>query len=104
VSLKLLTALALIVAAPAAAQDRTVKIQVPFAPGGGTDILTRIIAPKLRLNGAVRDVMRMPDVAASLDKTGLAPLAMTAEEFSAYVRRENERWAAVVKAAGIKAE
>jgi len=59
---------------------------------------------QLRLNGAVRDVMRMPDVAASLDKTGLAPLAMTADEFTAYVRRENERWAAVVKAAGIKAE
>jgi tripartite-type tricarboxylate transporter receptor subunit TctC len=59
---------------------------------------------QLRLNGALRDVMRMPDVAASLDKTGLVPLAMTADEFTAYVRRENERWAAVVKAAGIKAE
>jgi len=57
-----------------------------------------------RLNGAVRDVMRMPDVAVSLDKTGLLPLTMTAEEFTAYVRKENERWAAVVKAAGIKAE
>jgi len=57
-----------------------------------------------RLNGAVREVMRMPEVAASLDKTGLLPLVMTAEEFHAYVRKENERWAAVVKAAGIKAE
>jgi tripartite-type tricarboxylate transporter receptor subunit TctC len=57
-----------------------------------------------RLNGAVREVMRQSDVAASLDKTGLLPLVMTAEEFHAYVRKENERWAAVVKAAGIKAE
>jgi tripartite-type tricarboxylate transporter receptor subunit TctC len=57
-----------------------------------------------RLNGAVRDVMRMPEVASSLDKMGLLPLTMTAEEFAAYVRKENERWAAVVKAAGIKAE
>ena len=57
-----------------------------------------------RLNAAVRDVMRMPDAAASLDKMGLLPLTMTAEEFAAYVRKENERWAAVVKAAGIKAE
>ena len=55
-----------------------------------------------RLNGAVREVMRMPEVAASLDKMGLLPLTMTAEEFAAYVRKENERWAAVVKAAGIK--
>jgi tripartite-type tricarboxylate transporter receptor subunit TctC len=57
-----------------------------------------------RLNGAVREVMRLPDVAAALDKSGLLPLTMTAEEFAAYVRKENERWAAVVKAAGIKAE
>jgi len=57
-----------------------------------------------RLNAAVRDVMRTPEVAASLDKMGLLPLTMTAEEFAAYVRKENERWAAVVKAAGIKAE
>jgi tripartite-type tricarboxylate transporter receptor subunit TctC len=57
-----------------------------------------------RLNAAVRHVMRNPEVAASLDKMGLLPLTMTAEEFAAYVRKENERWAAVVKAAGIKAE
>ncbi|HUQ75831.1 MAG TPA: tripartite tricarboxylate transporter substrate binding protein [Burkholderiales bacterium] len=57
-----------------------------------------------RLNGVVREVMRMPEVAASLDKMGLLPLTMTAEEFAAYVRKENERWAAVVKAAGIKPE
>jgi tripartite-type tricarboxylate transporter receptor subunit TctC len=57
-----------------------------------------------RLNGAVREVMRLPDVAASLDTSGLLPLTMSADEFNAYVRKENERWAAVVKAAGIKAE
>ena len=45
--MKLLAALALFAAAQALAQDRTIRIQVPFAPGGGTDILTRIIAPKL---------------------------------------------------------
>lgn len=57
-----------------------------------------------RLNGAVRDAMRMPEVAASLDKSGLVPLIMTTDEFAAYVRNENERWAAVVKAAGIRLE
>jgi len=57
-----------------------------------------------RLNGAARDVMRMPEVAASLDKSGLLPLVMTTEEFTAYVRRENERWAAVVRTAGIKTD
>lgn len=57
-----------------------------------------------RLNAATRDVMRLPEVAAGLDKMGLLPLTMTAEAFAAYVRKENERWAAVVKAAGIKPE
>jgi tripartite-type tricarboxylate transporter receptor subunit TctC len=57
-----------------------------------------------RIGGAVREVMRMPDVAASLDKSGFVPLNMTADEFVAYLRKDSERWAAVVRAAGIKAE
>jgi tripartite-type tricarboxylate transporter receptor subunit TctC len=57
-----------------------------------------------RIGGAVREVMRMQDVVGSLDKSGLVPLSMTADEFVAYLRRDTERWAAVVKAAGIKAE
>jgi tripartite-type tricarboxylate transporter receptor subunit TctC len=57
-----------------------------------------------RLNGAVREVMRLPEIAASLEKTGILPLVMTAEAFHAFVKKENERWAAVVKTAGIKVE
>ena len=59
---------------------------------------------QIRIGGAVREVMRMPDVVASLDKSGLVPLNMTTDEFVVYLRRDTERWAAVVKAANIKAE
>ncbi|MBL8383206.1 MAG: tripartite tricarboxylate transporter substrate binding protein [Burkholderiales bacterium] len=57
-----------------------------------------------RLQAALRDVMRLPDVASSLDKAGLIPTPGTPEEFTAFVRKDMERWAAVVKAAGIKVD
>ena len=57
-----------------------------------------------RLQAGLRDVMRMPDTIASLDKAGLLPTSGTNEEFIAFVRKDMERWAAVVKAAGIKVE
>ncbi len=57
-----------------------------------------------RLQGALREVLRMPDIQASLDKAGLLPMGGTAEEFTAFVKKDMERWAAVVKAAGIKVE
>jgi tripartite-type tricarboxylate transporter receptor subunit TctC len=48
--------------------------------------------------------MRLPETAASLDKAGLLPLSMSADAFIAFVKKENERWATVVKAAAIKME
>lgn len=59
---------------------------------------------QLRLQAALREVMRMPDIQAGLDKAGLLPMGGTADEFTAFVKKDMERWAAVVKAAGIKVE
>ncbi len=57
-----------------------------------------------RLNAAARDVIRLPDIGASLDKAGLVAMTGTVEEFTTFVKKESERWAAVVKAAAIKVE
>ena len=57
-----------------------------------------------RLATAFREVLRMPDVAASLEKAGLIVTGGSTEEFTAFVRKDMERWAAVVKAANIKVD
>jgi len=43
----LAVALATLGSSSVVAQDKAVRLQVPFATGGGTDILARIIAPRL---------------------------------------------------------
>lgn len=67
-----------------------------FAPAGTPK------AVQARLHDAVATVMRMPDVVASLDKAALQPMTGTTEEFTAFIKKDLDRWAAVVKAANIK--
>jgi tripartite-type tricarboxylate transporter receptor subunit TctC len=57
-----------------------------------------------RLDAASREVLRLPDVVASFEKSGLVPMSGTPQEFAAFVRKDMERWADVVKSAGIKVE
>ena len=57
-----------------------------------------------RLNGAVTEAMKTPEMVAVLDKIGLQPLALTPADFARLVRAEHDRWAGLVKATGFKAE
>jgi tripartite-type tricarboxylate transporter receptor subunit TctC len=57
-----------------------------------------------RLNQETRKVLRMPDVQEKLATLGAEPMAMPPAEFDAFIRREIATNAALVKAAGIKAE
>ena len=59
---------------------------------------------QLRVYSAARDVLRLPDVVASFEKAGLQAMGGTQEEFAAFVKKDMERWATVVKAAGIKVD
>ena len=57
-----------------------------------------------RLNKEAVAVLRMPELGARLANDGTEIIAGTPEEFGAYLRAETEKWAKVVKAAGIKPE
>ncbi|HVV60721.1 MAG TPA: tripartite tricarboxylate transporter substrate binding protein [Pseudolabrys sp.] len=55
------------------------------------------------LNKEVGAVLALPDVKAKLLPQLIYPTPSTSEAFGAFVRQDTERWAEVVKAAGIKA-
>ena len=55
-----------------------------------------------KINADVNKALASPDLADRLTKLGTLPMRMSASEFNAYVRREVEETAKVLKAAGIK--
>jgi tripartite-type tricarboxylate transporter receptor subunit TctC len=54
-----------------------------------------------RFTAAVKDALAAPQIASRLVAIGSEPLYMTPAETEAFVRQEFDRWAPVVRAAGI---
>ena len=57
-----------------------------------------------KLNAEINKAINRPDVKAAWDKQGAVALVMSPAEFDAYLRKDIEKWAKVVKTAGLKAE
>jgi tripartite-type tricarboxylate transporter receptor subunit TctC len=57
-----------------------------------------------KLNAEINKAINRPEVKAAWDKQGAVPLAMSPSEFDAFLRKDIEKWAKVVKSAGIKAQ
>jgi tripartite-type tricarboxylate transporter receptor subunit TctC len=57
-----------------------------------------------RLNAEVLAALAHPEVAPRLVETGATPRRMSAAEYTAFIASEVQRWGAVVRAAGIRAE
>jgi tripartite-type tricarboxylate transporter receptor subunit TctC len=57
-----------------------------------------------RLNAALREVLATPEIKARFDSLGSRIVASSPEDFRKYLTAESGRWAATVKAAGIKKE
>jgi tripartite-type tricarboxylate transporter receptor subunit TctC len=55
-----------------------------------------------KLHAEVTKILADPVIKAKADASGLFPATSTPAEFAAFIRREAERWSAVVKETGIK--
>ena len=80
-------------------------------PGYDATIWLGLMAPKGtpkavvdRLNEAVTKVTGSAEVKAAWGKQGAAPIVLTAEAFDKYIKDDIEKWAKVIKTAGIKAD
>ncbi len=80
-------------------------------PGYEATIWLGIMAPAntpkpivARLNAEIGKIINRPDIKAAWQKQGAVPMTMTPAEFDAYLRKDIEKWAGVVKVSGAKAQ
>jgi tripartite-type tricarboxylate transporter receptor subunit TctC len=78
-------------------------------PGYEATIWLGVMAPKGTpqevigfLNAAINKVIELPDVKAAWLKQGAVPMVKTPQEFDAFLRKDIEKWANVVKVSGAK--
>jgi tripartite-type tricarboxylate transporter receptor subunit TctC len=57
-----------------------------------------------RLNQEINGGLANPTIKSRLAEVGTVPMIFTPTEFGAYIAAESDKWAEVVKFAGIKAE
>ncbi|MBV9558679.1 MAG: tripartite tricarboxylate transporter substrate binding protein, partial [Pseudolabrys sp.] len=76
-------------------------------PGYEATIWLGLMAPKgtppeivNKLNAEVNKVVELPAVKDAWEKQGAVPMHMTVAEFGAYLRKDNDKWAEVVKVSG----
>ena len=77
--------------------EATIWIGVMAPKGTPKDVITF-------LNGSINKVINRPDVKEAWLKQGAVPLVKTPEEFDAYLRKDIEKWANVVKVSGAKVQ
>lgn len=57
-----------------------------------------------KLNAEIVRIMRLPDVQERLPKQGLTFVAMTPQQYADFTRSERDKWGALVKAVGARAD
>lgn len=78
-----------------------------YSASGWYGIVAPAATPKdviARLNSELIRILRTPDIADRLNGMAAEPAPGTPEQFGSFLRAEIDKWAKVVKAAGMKAE
>jgi tripartite-type tricarboxylate transporter receptor subunit TctC len=80
-------------------------------PGYEATIWLGVMAPKdtpkdviATLNAAIKKVVTLAEVKETWAKQGAVPMVMTPPEFDAYLRKDIDKWAEVVKVSGAKVQ
>jgi tripartite-type tricarboxylate transporter receptor subunit TctC len=80
-------------------------------PGYEANVLYGIAMPKgtpaavvAKFNAAVNAVLKNPKLQARIDELGASPMPMSPSEFSKLVVEQTDKWAKVIKTAGIKVQ
>ncbi len=89
--------------------------EVPAAsetvPGFSVMSITGIIVPRptpravvSRLSADIGRALQAPDIKARMSEAGMEPTPTSPEQFDAYIRSESEKWAKVIRQAGVTAD
>jgi tripartite-type tricarboxylate transporter receptor subunit TctC len=68
------------------------------APAGTPDAIVA------RLNTAINDALKSPDIRATLSKFGSEPLGGTPQEFAGFVASESKKWSEIIRLSGVKVD
>ena len=68
------------------------------APAGTPDAIVA------KLNAAINDSLKSPDIRAILSKFGSEPLGGTPQEFASFVTSESKKWSEIIRLSGVKVD
>lgn len=94
---------------------KTVRLIIPFTPGGRTGFQAMSwhgvafpagTPPSIvdKLSAAIQRAMASAEMQEKYAGGGSRAIAMTPQQFAAYIREDTERWAPVIRASGAKVE
>ena len=76
---------------------------LPYCPQPHASSLT-VLAPVYYQNKEIDAIVAEPDMKARLVGLGLQPMSLTSAEFGKFIAGQIDKWAKVIKSAGIKPE